>query len=95
MSYMLSVQMAATLLNMECKGASYDGLGIVVGGEWVSIGDLIEKANDFLFQYPKTLRGSPNRAQAEFYKNLFDDLNWDRRKLIPYEPCPVSGCSVG
>lgn len=94
MSYMLSVQMAATLLNMECKGANYDGLGVVVGGKWISIGDLIKEVNDFLSKYPNTLSGGPNRAQAEFYKNLFDDLNNNRRKLIPYEPCPVSGCSV-
>ncbi len=95
MSYMLSVQMAATLLNMEVKGASYTGHGVVWNGEWKSIGTLIGEANTFLALNPVTRDGSVNRAQAEAYKNLFDDLNNNRRMLIPYDPCPVPEWTCG
>lgn len=89
MSYMLSVQLSATLLNIKYMGTNYTGLGIVVGGEWNSIDELISMANSFLGTYNNTPAGHPKRGEAEFYKNVFDALNNNQLKLIPYSPCPV------
>lgn len=89
MSYMLSVQMAATLLNIEVKGTSYEGYGVLWNGEWKSIAALIDEANAFLLAHPETWQDDAYRPEAEAYKNLFDDLNNNRRTLIPFDPCPV------
>lgn len=90
MSYMLSVQMAATLLNIEVKGAEYAGYGVIdMDGTWISIADLIIKANDFLSANDVTVEAGAARDEAEFYKNIFDDLNNNKQTLIPYDPCSV------
>jgi hypothetical protein len=90
MSYMLSVQMAVTNLNMEYMGTDYTGAGILGwDDEWISIDELLIEAGLFLADHPETFEGDPFRAQAEFYKNVFDGLNNNKYMLIPYEPCPV------
>jgi YD repeat-containing protein len=89
MSYMLSVQLAATLLNIEVKGTDYIGYGVLLNGDWKSIDALIDEANAFLLEHPVTLADDPARDQAEVYKNLFDALNNNAQVLIPYDPCPV------
>jgi hypothetical protein len=95
MSYMLSVQMAATLLNMEVKGTSYAGYGVLdMDGEWISIADLIVKANTFLGDNEVTVDAGAARTEAEFYKNVFDKLNNNCMTIIPFDACPVPdfGC---
>jgi len=85
MSYMMSVQMAATLLNINYMGTDYDGLGVIGwDGNWISIADLIIEADAFLGTAGNnyTPRGHRNRAQAEFYKNVFDSLNNNSADLI-------------
>lgn len=89
MSYMLSVQMAATALNIEIMGADYVGYGVLWNGEWVSIADLVMQANALLAAHPETLAEDAYRPEAEAYKNLFDALNNNVQMLIPYTPCPV------
>lgn len=90
MSYMLSVQMACTQLNIQVQGADYTDLGILdMDGSWISIADLLVKANAFLGVNPITIESGELRTEAEFYKNVFDDLNNNRRTLIPYGPCAL------
>jgi hypothetical protein len=88
MSYMLSVQMAATLLNQEFKGADYEGWGVIdMDGEWISIADLVIKANLFLGANEVTVQAGAARKEAEFYKNIFDGLNNNEKTLIHEGPC--------
>lgn len=88
MSYMLSVQMACTQLNIEVQGADYSGLGVLdMDGNWISIADLLVEANAFLGANPVTIESGALRTEAEFYKNVFDDLNNNRRTLISEAPC--------
>lgn len=89
MSNMLSAQMSATLLNEHYGGQSFDGLGIVVDGSWKPIADVITEANAFLGANPVTRDGSMHRAEAEWYKCVFDGLNNNVRMVIPVDPCPV------
>lgn len=91
MSYMLSVQMAALILNLNyiCLSGEWDDYGVVVDDTWKSINDLIDEANGLLGSYPSTLAGHAHRAHLEEYKDIFDDLNNNRMKVIPYNPCPV------
>jgi len=64
MSYMLSVQMAATLLNIQYKGTDYTGLGVIGwDGDWISVADLVSEANAFLAAHPVTNASDPLRAQ--------------------------------
>jgi hypothetical protein len=92
MSYMLSVQMAATILNINY--GSQDGTALVydpVSGTWKTINALIVDADAFLLNHPTTLAGDPARDTAEKYKNIFDGLN--NNTLIVTPPTP-SGCST-
>ncbi len=91
MSYMLSVQMAALILNLKyiCPSGTGDDYGIVVGDTWKSINDLINEANELLKTYPSTPAGNPQRTTLEDYQDIFDDLNNNRANVIPYDPCPV------
>jgi hypothetical protein len=91
MSYMLSAQMAATILNLAymCPDGTGDAYGVVIDDEWKSLNDIIEEANDFLAAHPNTSAYDEHRAHAEMYKCIFDDFNNNRLKLIPYDPCQV------
>ena len=91
MSYMLSAQMAATILNLAyvCPPGTGDEYGVAIAGEWKSLNDIIEEANQFLAAHPDTRAYDEYRSQAEMYKCIFDDFNNNRLKLIPYNPCPV------
>lgn len=88
MSYMLSAQMAATVLNINYMGARYSGYGVVIGGSWVSIPSVIAQANAFLAANPVTTSGAA-RTTAEMYKDIFDGLNNNSLMVIPYDPCPL------
>lgn len=81
MSYMLSVQMAATLLNIKYHDTDYTGCTVTNwDGVEVSVDALILEADAFLAAHPytpkdKTPEGALARQMAEFYKNIFDGLN--------------------
>jgi hypothetical protein len=90
MSYMLSVQMAATLLNGEFKDADYLGYGVIdMDGSWISIEALKAKANTFLGSNHITVEAGAARDEAEFYKNIFDGLNNNKLTLIHDGPCDL------
>lgn len=92
MSYMLSAQLAAFVLNLNyiCPD-DFDptAFGVVFDGEWKSLADLVYEANELLLENPVCLDGDPDRYLLEMYKNMFDRLNNRYEKIIPYEPCPV------
>lgn len=91
MSYMLSAQLAATVLDLAytCPAGTADAYGIVVDGEWKSLATLVAEANDFLGDHPSTYSGDTYRDDAEWYKDVFDAFNNNRLVLVPYDPCPV------
>lgn len=84
MRVMLKAQLMATQLNIECWGTNYEGYGVVYEGEWVSIEDIITAAEALLEDHT-----ADDRAEAEFYKDVFDGLNNNDYKVIPYDPCAV------
>jgi hypothetical protein len=84
MRVMLLAQLTATKLNIDCWGTNYEGYGVVYEGEWVSIEDIIAAAEALLAEY-----SADDRAEAEFYKDVFDGLNNNNYKVIPYAPCAV------
>ncbi len=76
MSYMLSVQMATTALDVAYKGML--GTACVahpVTGVPITINALIAEANTFLLTNTNTTASGPARTLAEKYKNAFDALN--------------------
>ena len=92
MSYMLSVQMAVTRLNIAYKG--FDGGATVfdpVSGTWKTINQLIVEANSFLGSNTSTTAAGPARTTAEQYKNVFDALNNNLATISPSDPanCPT------
>lgn len=90
MSYMLSVQMAATGLNILVENADYAGYGVLdMDGSWISVNALIAKANVFLDANTVTTLPSAERTQAEFYKNIFDRLNNNTQVLIKESQCDL------
>lgn len=89
MSYMLSAQMSATLLNTAYAGANYNGQGVIIDGRWVSIADVIHHANTHLGMHPVTRESSAHRSMAEMYKDIFDGLNNNTQVVIPYAPYPL------
>jgi hypothetical protein len=87
MCVMLEAQLLATKLNIAVMGANYGSMGVVgPDGEWMSIATAITNADAIL------AAGCPDRCEAEWYKNLFDGLNNNCYKLIPYCPCPLPTC---
>ena len=84
MSYMLSVQMAATALNVAYKGMDGDAcIAHPVSGDPTSISALIAEADTFLATNTNTTASGPARTLAEKYKNAFDQLNNNLAFAVP------------
>ena len=84
MSYMLSVQLAATRLNVAYKGLS--GTSLVLhptSGLPVTINSVIAEAVAFLAANPNTTASGAARTTAQAYKNLFDALNNNQVFALP------------
>jgi hypothetical protein len=76
MSYMLSAQLAGTILNVNFNGMN--GSACVAGTDGVtpiSINSLIAGAITFLRNNANTTASGPARNLAAAYKNIFDTLN--------------------
>lgn len=97
MAYMLSVQLAAMKLNtLNPNGSPFvSASAIVYAGScgnangFITIGDLMDKANTSLGLYPNTLAGHPERAAQECLKNALDAAN-NNENFVQAEPCDVN-----
>jgi hypothetical protein len=96
MAYMLSAQLAAMELNVlngfvdpnaliYAQGLSPSS-GKVAG--FVTISDLMARANDELGQHGNTPAGSEFRGYQESLKNALDDAN-NNKNFVQAGPCPV------
>jgi len=83
MSYMLSVQMAATVLDINYKGLDGTALVLDPDGNWTAINQVIIDANTFLGSHPVTVISGADRTRAERYKNIFDRLNNNIQIVTP------------
>jgi hypothetical protein len=97
MSYMLSVQLSATSLDVRHKFL-FDGqivdarnvcnsIGDCFG--FVSIGEIRVLANESLNDHSLTVSGSPWRDSQEQMKNFLDDVNNNRLAFASSSPCSV------
>lgn len=98
MSYMLSVQLAAMVLNVNhgfVAGAGLvhtDGCGNTgFDNNFISINDLISAAEAALAADPdgQALSGDPNRDLQECLKDGLDDAN-NNLNFVQSDPCPFS-----
>lgn len=96
MAYMLSAQLAAMILNVEANFVKGDALVYAPGcgntginSDFITINDLISKANESLKSYPLTLSGHPARAEQECLKNALDWAN-NNKNFVQPEPCSFS-----
>jgi hypothetical protein len=84
MAYMLSAQMAATVLDYTYASLDEDSLVQDPGGNWVTISQLEAAANTLLGNLLDSVTtNNPTRSQLEAYKNIFDDLNNNRATVTP------------
>lgn len=83
MAYMLSVQLAATVLSERDGDVSGADFYIPAG---MTIADLIATANDALGANGLTTSGSPDRAEQGMLKDWLDQLNNDA-PVVPATPC--------
>ncbi len=86
MSYMLSVQLAAMILNIESGGVDGNALYLPYGG---TINQLVAAAEAALAADGYTPTGDPNRATQETLKNYIDALN-NGGGVVPVSPCAYS-----
>ena len=91
MSYMLSVQLAAMVLNVEAGFVDGDAL-VYDGDDFVSVDDLIAAANAELAADGYTPAGDPNRAIQEALKDTLDAAN-NNQNFVQASPCPFSFAS--
>jgi hypothetical protein len=96
MAYMLSAQLAAMALNVEAgfvSGSSIvyaPGCGDMgMGNNFITISNLITKANDELCAHGYTPAGDPNRALQECLKNALDNAN-NNKNFVQPTPCSYS-----
>jgi hypothetical protein len=76
MAYMLSAQMTALVLNLQFGPMSVlADLHIEVNSVHVPLADFIADANDLLALHPVAAPGTPERADMEELKDLFDAIN--------------------
>lgn len=96
MAYMLSAQLTAMKLNVlngkvvgtrlvYAPGCGNTG----VGNNFITINDLMAKANAELCAHPVTLAGDPNRALQECLKNALDAAN-NNKNFVQLTPCSFS-----
>jgi hypothetical protein len=90
MAYMLSAQLAATVLNVEHEFVSLDdevyAPGVFEDSNVATIGELIDAAVASLATDPLTLPGSEERAYQEAIKDALDAAN-NNAATIQAEPC--------
>ncbi len=96
MSYMLSVQLSAMMLNVEAGMVSGSALVYApgcgntgVGNNFITINDLVVAANTALAVDGYTPDGDANRALQECYKNALDAAN-NNVNFIQASPCPFT-----
>jgi hypothetical protein len=83
MSYMLSVQMAATKLDtLHGLAASTIVDATAYGLGFISIADLITAADALLASDGNAISGNAHRAIQEKYKNVFDAINNNQLNFV-------------
>ena len=97
MSYMLSVQLSATSLDVRHRFLSdsqivdarsvCNSIGDCFG--FVTIGEIRVLANQSLNDHNLTVSGSPWRDSQEQMKNFLDDVNNNRLAFASSSPCSV------
>jgi hypothetical protein len=98
MSYMLSAQLAAMVLNVEsgnvaggavvyAPAAGITSTGLAIG--FITISDLLAAANTELGLHGLVLSGSPFRAYQEALKTALDDAN-NNKNFVEAAPCPFT-----
>jgi hypothetical protein len=97
MSYMLSVQLSATSLDVRHKFLSdsqvvdarnvCNSVGSCLG--FISIGEIRVMTNEALYDHGLTLSGDPWRDSLEQMKNFLDDVNNNRLPFVSATPCSV------
>ncbi len=94
MAYILSTQLAATALNVEC-GFMSDFAGVFVewNGSKIDIHDLFDQASDLICDFPLTLGSDAGvaaaRASQELLKSFFDGINNNIIDVWVVLPAPV------
>jgi hypothetical protein len=86
MAYMLSAQLAAMKLNVLNGKVSGDALVYYPGLGFISVNNLIAKADAELGLHGLTLAGSPYRAYQEMLKNALDNAN-NNKNFVQATPC--------
>ncbi|MEO6102271.1 MAG: hypothetical protein ABIP44_01360 [Pseudoxanthomonas sp.] len=86
MSYMLSVQLAAMILNIEAGFVNGNAMYVPYGG---TINQLVAEADAALAANGYTPSGSADRANQEVLKNYIDALN-NGAGVVPTSPCAYS-----
>jgi hypothetical protein len=100
MSYMLSAQLAAMELNVNCgsvsggslvfAGANPSGCNVPVSGNgFISVNALMSDANAELCADGLTPSGDPDRVCQEFKKNALDNAN-NNLNFLQSAPCPFT-----
>ena len=75
MSYMLSAQLAGTILNVTYNGMSGGACIAGINGSPITINTLIANTITFLRNNGNTTASGTARTTATLYKNIFDTLN--------------------
>jgi hypothetical protein len=86
MSYMLSAQLAGTILNVNFNGMNGGACIAGINGSPISINSLIANAIGFLRANANTTLSGAARNTATLYKNIFDSLNNGQGFAVP-GPC--------
>lgn len=86
MSYMLSAQLAGTMLNVAYNGMSGSACIAGIDGNPIQINNLIAAAITFLRNNGNTTASGPARTTSTLYKNIFDSLNNGNTFVVP-GPC--------
>lgn len=96
MAYMLSVQLAASSLNVAYNGLDASdilwltpSMAACYGSTTVTLGQVQADAQAALAADGLTLDGDPNRADQECLKNILDASNNNSLLVIEGEPCDV------
>jgi hypothetical protein len=105
MAYILSRQLAAAALNVDCGPMSeYAAVFVEWQGSWTSLVDLFAEASALLYAFPLTEGSATDpaivaaRAAQEAIKNLLDGMNSNLEPVrvvlpgpVPFTPIPCGG----